>query len=649
MQALTNDTGIPLSLAVPAAAAGLAYLDARTQLSQDLDVLYATIVSGIKFKRRIKNNKTNLFHLLEEQALSSKIGHKSFLVTPPEIPKDYTEEIVKNLKTTEYTYKQTYDLVLKYANYLKQEHGVTQNDVVALDCTNQPLFVFAWFALWALGARPAFINTSLRGEGLLHCIKISECKLLLLDAQIQDALTQELSSQLEGLGVGATILDDELHTKVQLLQARRPTDEEIGNPDQLDMALLIFTSGTTGLPKAASINWLRFNSSVTLATYLHLRPDERYYSALPLYHSSGAQLAVGTNLANGSAVIISSHFSARTFFASAAASRATSMQYIGEMCRYLVSSPPTPFDKKHSIRMAFGNGIRPDVWPVFKSRFNIEEIIEFYGATESPAASFVKSRNTFHQGSIGRRGTLLQLMSRGISQLVRHDVDTGTPYRDPTTGRCETVPEDGTSVGELVMKLDPAAIRESFAGYWRNESASNSKIIRGAFVDGDAYFRTGDLMRRDRDGHTFFVDRIGDTFRWKGENVSTGEVEKVVSVDKAVEEVNVYGVELPGHDGRAGCAAVMLKEEPGKDILERLAGVVKKGLPKYAVPIFLRVVSSMETTGTSKYTKQGLRAQGVDPEKTGEDVVFWLSPQSGTYERFGKREWEGIVGGQTKL
>ena len=317
------------------------------------------------------------------------------------------------------------------------------------------------------------------------------------------------------------------------------------------------------------------------------------------------------------------------------------------MCRYLISSPPSPFDKNHNIRLAFGNGIRPDVWPVFKSRFAIPEIIEFYGATESPSASFVKSRNSFHQGSIGRRGTLLQLMSRGVSQLVRHDVETGAPYRDPATGHCVCVPNG--EVGELLMKLDPDAIKDSFAGYWRNTAASDSKIIRGAFGAGDAYFRTGDLMKRDGDGHTFFVDRIGDTFRWKGENVSTGEVEKVVSSHAGVEEVNVYGVELPGHDGRAGCAAVMLREEPGSKILDGVAGVAKKGLPKYAVPIFLRVVTSMETTGTNKYTKQGLRTQGVDPEKTGGDQVFWLSPQSGTYEKFGKKEWEGLVGGKTRL
>ena len=242
---LTYIIGLPLSLAVPAAAASLAYINARTQLSQDLDILYATISGGIRMKRRVNNKKTNVFHLLEERALSTKTANRSFLVTPPEIPKDYTEETIKNLKTTEYTYKETYDLVLKYATYLRQEHGVVRNDIVALDCTNKPLFVFAWFALWCLGARPAFINTSLRGEGLLHCIKLSDCKLLLLDAQLQDALTPELSKQLEDLGVTATILDDQLETRVRSIQGRRPTDEEIGNPDQQDMALLIFTSGTT--------------------------------------------------------------------------------------------------------------------------------------------------------------------------------------------------------------------------------------------------------------------------------------------------------------------------------------------------------------------------------------------------------------------
>ena len=407
------------------------------------------------------------------------------------------------------------------------------------------------------------------------------------------------------------------------------------------------------------MSFSRFHGATSIGRhFLSLGRDDRYYTALPLYHSSAAMLAFGAGLANGSTVVISPRFSPRTFFASVAVSRATTIQYIGEMCRYLVSTPTSPFDRKHGVKRAFGNGMRPDVWAKFKDRFAIDEIIEFYGATESPASTLNKSRNRFHQGAIGRVGTLLQLTQRKQLVLIRHDMDTGEPWRDPSTGLCARSPPN--EPGELLAQLDPDAISDKFQGYWGNEAATASKILRNVLTRGDAYFRTGDLMTGDRDGHTYFVDRVGDSFRWKAENVSTSELERVLGAHAAIAEANVYGVQLPAHDGRAGCAALVFAftavenaddvSMPNEATLSSIAEHVTTRLPRYARPLFLRAVTRFETTGTAKYTKHGLRTQGVDPGLvTNGDRLFWLHPRHGTYVAFGKDDWQGLVSGKTKL
>lgn len=369
--------------------------------------------------------------------------------------------------------------------------------------------------------------------------------------------------------------------------------------------------------------------------------------AMPLYHSSATILNISVVLHAGATTILSSHFSPRTFFASATASKATMMQYIGEMCRYLLSTPVSPFDQSHNIRLAFGNGLRPDVWQTFKERFAITEIAEFYSATEAVGGSFVKSKNNFGLGAVGRSGTVLRALMGSQSAIVKHDVETGEPYRDPSTQLCERV--DIGESGEFINALDPNNISDKYVGYFNNQKASDSKILRNVFKQGDAWYRSGDLLRKDAEGRLFFVDRIGDTYRWKSENVSTNEVAEAMSTASHIDEVNVYGVALPNHDGRAGCAAVLLRSEPDATVLKELAGHARKHLPKFAVPLFVRVVKQFEVTGTNKYTKHGLREQGVDISKVGDDKLFWLRPGAEAYEKFGKKEWEGLVGGGVKL
>ncbi|THW28980.1 acetyl-CoA synthetase-like protein [Aureobasidium pullulans] len=638
---------LPLTLAAPAAVASLAYLRAKTSFPNDYAILKATVLGALYVRNCVKNDRVNLFYELEKHALDPKTRDHSFLAIPPHIPKDVaTPADLKGLQATEWSYKQVYETVLKFAAWLKQEHGVKKGDMVAIDYTNKTQFVCLWFALFSLGAKAAFINTNLRGKALLHCVKACKAKLLVVDPAIEDALTDEVRQELAN-SVQAVVLDDVTEGRIVATAGLRVPDEERGGDKISDTAVLIFTSGTTGLPKPAVVPWKKFLlSGRTVSNWLGVKSTDRYYTAMPLYHSSASILNISVVLHAGATTILSHHFSPKTFFASATASKATMMQYIGEMCRYLLSTPPSPFDKSHTIRMAFGNGLRPDVWQKFKERFNILEIAEFYSATEAVGGSFIKSKNNFGLGAVGRAGTTLQTLMGSQTAIVKHDVETGEPYRN-SFNLCERV-SPGES-GEYINALDPNNISDKYVGYYGNQKASDSKILRDVFKAGDAWYRSGDLLRKDTQGRLFFVDRIGDTYRWKSENVSTNEVAEALSTSTHIEEINVYGVALPNHDGRAGCAAVMLKSAPSSQVLKEIAAHAREKLPKFAIPLFLRVVREFEVTGTAKYTKHGLREQGVDPGKVGEDGLLWLPVGADAYTEFGKRDWEGVVGGGVKL
>lgn len=373
---------------------------------------------------------------------------------------------------------------------------------------------------------------------------------------------------------------------------------------------------------------------------------------MPLYHSSASILGFCTCLGVGATLSLGKKFSTKLFWEDCRATKATTIQYVGETCRYLLSAPPQidpvtgeNLDKKNNVRLAFGNGLRPDIWNPFKERFGIEAIAEFYTATESTSAAWNYSRNDFSKGAIGRIGTIGTLLVGNNAAIVELDWASELPKRDPATGLCRPV-EKGEP-GELLYKLDPADITGKFQGYFGNKGSTESKILRNVIEKGDAWFRTGDMITSDKEGRTFFNDRIGDTFRWKSENVSTSEVSEALGMHSAVTEANVYGVELPHHDGRAGCVAIVLAEEPNDRVMRELASHVQQQLPKFAVPIFLRVTKQMELTGTNKQQKYVVRSQGVDPMKTGADELYWL--RDGRYVRFGHGEWQELNGGRVKL
>ncbi|KAI9794288.1 MAG: hypothetical protein M1833_000431 [Piccolia ochrophora] len=638
---------VSLALAAPATAASLAYLYARTSLGYDLLLFSSMLRAFTEQYKRVYWDRINLYYQLEAYALSKRFANRPLLWYDGQ----------------QWSYKQTYDMVLKYGAWLKATHDVKPGEIVAMDFMNSSTFIFVWLAIWSLGAMPAFINYNLVGKPLMHCVRSSTARLLLVEEEVQRSFSPHV---LEAFS-SSTFRDDgqgpvQLAVVTHDTESRLISMEPVRQPDFLrsgalrtGMAILIFTSGTTGLPKAAIVSWSKVNfASLLWYHWLGWKDNDRVYTCMPLYHSSAAVLAFCGALNGGSSIAIGRSFSTKTFWSEVRDSHATIIQYVGETCRYLLAAPPqidpatgSNLDSEHSVRMAFGNGLRPDVWNPFKDRFGIETIAEFYAATEGSFACWNKSRNDFAQGAIGRSGSLASALLNGRIAVVQVDWKEERPHRDAKTGLCTKVkPGDP---GELLFVLDPNDVGTNFQGYFRNAKATESKVLRDALKKGDAWFRTGDVVRLDREGRWYFHDRIGDTFRWKGENVSTTEVSESMSQHCALSETNVYGVPIPHHDGSAGMAAVQLArgQEATPTLMASLAEHALQHLPRYAVPVFLRVTSNMQRTGTNKQQKHLLRDEGVNLDRIRHDRLFWL--KDGTYSSFDDEDWTALRNGRVKL
>jgi fatty-acyl-CoA synthase len=402
-----------------------------------------------------------------------------------------------------------------------------------------------------------------------------------------------------------------------------------------DVALYIYTSGTTGLPKAAKISHMRAQLYMrAFAGATGATAEDRVYVTLPLYHATGGLCGMGAALLNGGSVVLKRKFSASQFWEDVQAEACTMFVYIGELCRYLVNQPPQPLETAHKLKLAFGNGLRPEVWLAAQGRFNLPDILEFYGSTEGNVSLFNFDGKP---GAIGRVPGYLK--SRFNVRLARFDVESEAPIRG-LDGCCqETAAEE---VGECIGLIGAEA-REDFGGY-ADKTASDQKVLRDVFAKGDAWFRTGDLMRQDAEGYFYFVDRIGDTFRWKGENVSTSEVSEQLSVIPGIKEATVYGVKVGDQDGRAGMASLVVA--PDFDIAT-LAPAVDAALPTYARPVFVRLQPEIEITGTFKYRKMDLVAEGFDPGVVRQPVYFRDATRG--YVKLTKPGFAKILSGAVRL
>ncbi|KAI1120894.1 acetyl-CoA synthetase-like protein [Nemania abortiva] len=626
---------LPLALTVPAAAAGLAYLNAKTSFWYDATLIRGVVPAIYRNHRRESRDRANSFYRLEEIAAGKSAGHVAIL-----------------FEDRSWTYAQMYEAALKYGNYLKARFDLKPKDIVALDLMNSDHFLLICFGLWSIGVRPACINYNLTGDALCHCVKTANSVLMLVDPAVEFNVDGAVRERLGGLRIES--LTEDFIAAAMAVDPIRPPNEVRSGERGRDMAILIFTSGTTGLPKAAIVSWSKLiTASNFVRGWLKTRPSDVLYTPMPLYHSSAMIMGFFHCFEAEAAFAIGRKFSTKTFWKDVRKHNATIIQYVGETCRYLVAAQPEidpttgeDLGKKHKVRMALGNGLRPDVWARFQERFGIESVAEFYSATESFGGTWNLCRNEFTRGAIGRNGWLYDLVMRRKHRIVARDHETDAPYRDPKTGLCVAVRRG--EVGELLFALTGDTAKD-FQGYHNDPKATDSKIIRDVFKKGDAYFRSGDLVSWDLEGRMYFHDRIGDTFRWKSENVATTEVSATIGLHPAVEEANVYGVQLPHHDGRAGCAAIALKTAPDETLLQSLAGHARAKLPKYAVPIFLRLGKGLSAaiTGTNKQQKHNLRVEGVDPTKVGGDELYWL--KGDTYVRFGQEDWDRMSNGQVKL
>ncbi len=516
--------------------------------------------------------------------------------------------------------------------------GVGKGDVVALLLGNRPEMPVAWLGLAKIGAVAALLNHNLRGRALAHCVRVSGARTLVLHAEfasLWNTAAAELETPPQALAQGGPVPGaEDLDAALPLLSEERLRADVRGELLSGDDFLYIYTSGTTGFPKAARISHLRgIAMSLGGVVALDLQPEDRHYIALPLYHSAGGVMALGGTLLSGASAVIAPKFSARTFFPDCIRYEVTVFQYIGELCRYLLTTPEHSADRGHRIRACIGNGLRPDVWEPFQQRFAIPRIVEFYGATEG---NVVLMNYEGRVGSVGRAPALFRALS-GLA-LVRYDIESDEHVRG-VDGHC--VACSAGEVGEAIGRISGVT---RFEGYTDRE-ASEKKILRNVFADGDAYFRTGDLLRFDEEDYFYFVDRIGDTFRWKGENVATSEVAEALSRAEGVAEANVYGVEVPGQEGRAGMAALVV--DPGFDP-QNLYGHVVRELPSYARPVFLRLLSEMETTGTFKHRKVDLARSGYDP-RTIEDPLLLRDDEQARYVPLDAALHDMVVSGGRRI
>ena len=498
-------------------------------------------------------------------------------------------------------------------------------DRVALLMSNCAEYLAVWLGLTRIGVVVALLNSQLAGDVLVHSIRIADPKYLIVGADLAPrvaAIRPRLPAALLCRAMGSNRDLESMEPELAPLSGARLMPAECEPPPLDATALYIYTSGTTGLPKAAKVSHYRLMQwSHWFAGMLDTTPQDRMFNCLPLYHSVGGVVATFATLISGGAVVIRPRFSASDFWRDLREQRCTLFQYIGELCRYLVNTPCQPMETEHSLRIACGNGLRPEVWVPFQTRFKIPRILEYYASTEG---NFSLYNCEGQPGAIGRIPPFLA--NRLPVALLRFDVEKSEPWRN-AEGYCERCAAN--EIGEAVG-LMPAAGGEARAGRFEgyaDQEATKRKVLRNVFEAGDSWYRTGDLMRRDERGFYYFVDRVGETYRWKGENVSTAEVLTALTASCGVTEGVVYGVSVPGADGRAGAAALVVNAD--FDLASFRAEVAAR-LPPYARPVFLRILTTLEATGTFKPLKQDLMQAGFDPSRV-TDPLYFDDPRSQRY------------------
>eukprot|EP00981_Chlorochromonas_danica_P006920 scaffold1504_cov172-Ochromonas_danica.AAC.8 len=528
------------------------------------------------------------------------------------------------------TRQEVENLANQVASWALSEH-LSQRDCCAIMLMNCVDFPSVWLGMSKVGVSAALLNTNILGLPFIQTVELSlrdsKQKILIVDESLKDKIDDELK-QLYERGVRVYFWGKGSDCINQTAIIKQPTDRlpkahrsEIFEKDPL---IYIFTSGTTGLPKACRIVQSRyFLGSHFLPAICPLSVDDIFYSSLPLYHSAAGLLALGGALTLGYCFVTRKKFSASAFAADCLKYRVTSIQYIGELCRYLMASPVNEtLESQLYIRVAVGNGMRSDYWTSFQTRFHVQDIVEFYSATEGNLAL------VNNHGRVGALGYIPLIVDSlyPVAIVKVEDETSSEPYRN-ADGFCEHC-----KPGEPGLVLSVVTQDRAFEGY-TDKKATEAKLLRNVFKPGDCYFNSGDLLSRDSEGYFYWCDRVGDTFRWKGENVSTTEVMDVIAPCATVADAVVYGVSVMHMDGKAGMVTVVPTDEHDLDF-DDFTKVIKANLPVYARPMFLRLKKAGEKlplTTTFKYLKGGLIRDGYDINATYPDKLFYYDVKSDKY------------------
>jgi acyl-CoA synthetase (AMP-forming)/AMP-acid ligase II len=551
-----------------------------------------------------------------------------------------------------------HDQAAQWARFFLAQ-GVQPGDMVATYLMNSADFLVIWLGLWCIGCAPAMLNYHLKDESLVHCLRVSGVKLCLVDTDpecVERFNTRREVIEKE-LGVTTFSVDEALLKKVYSSKVSVPDDSYRAGVSGPSPSCLLYTSGTTGLPKAGMYTVGRYHergNPLNLPFDQKPGPDgDRWYCSMPLFHGTGGLACMGA-ITGGMSCAVGRKFSVSTFWNDIHDSGSTIFVYVGEAARYLLMAPTHPLERQHPrLRGMYGNGMRPDVWNKFKERFNVPEVIEFFNSTEGVLALVIHNKGPFTDHCVGQQGWQLRRDLHNVLVPVGIDPESGDVMRDPETGFVNR--KSYNEGGEILVNIPS---EKAFAGYYNNPAATAKKFERDVFKKGDLYYRSGDALRRDDDGRWFFLDRLGDTYRWKSENVSTAEVAEVLGNYPGISEAMVYGVLVPKHDGRAGCVALRFNDGVNHATFDWKAflAYARSKLPRYAVPVFVRLVSDSSKTDNNKQNKTPLKDEGIELERYGEklaggkdDVVLWLPPNADAYVRFTKQDLDILRGGSILL
>lgn len=531
------------------------------------------------------------------------------------------------------TYSELNDRSNQFAHFLKSRN-VQRGDTVTVCIDTRPELLVLFCGCSKIGAVCSLININQRGESLIHSFNLNPGKVIIIGEECYDAVKQVESSIITGEAYLGYIKDP-LQNKLQeenditdllpTLSTETPSETtEITAGERL---AYVYTSGTTGLPKAAVITNSRALSGMFWwgRVVTPVRPGHTIYVPLPFFHTNAVTIGWPMAIYSGASVAIRRKFSASGFLDDIREFHATHFVYVGEVCRYLMAQPDQAGQDKTPLKFVFGNGLRPDIWKQFKKRYGIKKIFEFYGAAEGVGV-FTNILNFDY--TVG--------MSLTSYAIIKYDIDNDCPLLDETGAMSKA------AKGEAGLLIMQTSKKTPFAGY-SDKKKTEEKILRNVFKDGDMWFNTGDMVKSIGFRQIQFVDRLGDTFRWKGENVATTEVEKAFNSFPGIDSAAVYGVRMPSGDGKAGMAAI-IKEEGSEIDLTALTTHLQTELPKYAVPLFIRYINDFEWTVTHKVKKVGLKNQGYDPGMAGEEI-YVLLPGNDSYVPVDQQVYQQIHDG----